>query len=58
MYINRNWKRSESDDFKLNVQDHIKENTEAVPVYATDDNGDHYLCGWRIQLRYEYRGIR
>lgn len=51
MFINRNYSRTESDDFKLNVADKIKENgLEAVPVH---NPGDGQLVGWKIQSRYE-----
>jgi hypothetical protein len=51
MFINRNWTRTENDDFILNIQDRIQNsNKEALPIY---DNETGKLMGWKIQTKYE-----
>ena len=49
MFIQRDYKRTENDDFQLNVQHHLNERNEAVPQLL--DSGD--VVGWKIQSRYE-----
>lgn len=54
MFIMRNNQRTEHDDFVLNVEDYIKNNStnykkEAVEV--RDENG--ILKGWKIQPKYD-----
>lgn len=48
MFINRNWERTEEDDFKLNVQPQLCDGYEAVPIYA-----DGKIVGWKTQRMYE-----
>lgn len=49
MFINRNYSRTEEDDFKLNVEDQLRDTKEAVPIY--NNEGD--LVGWRVQWKYD-----
>jgi len=46
--INRDYNRTEHDDFVLNVQPLLTDTTETVPVYH-----DGAVVGWKIQFRYE-----
>lgn len=48
MFINRSWNRTESDDFKLNVEPQLRDNKEAVPQYY-----EGKIVGWVIQYKYE-----
>ena len=48
MIINRNWNRTEHDDFVLNVQPRISDSLEAMPLYV-----DGKIVGWKIQGGYE-----
>lgn len=57
-FINRDYTRTEEDDFKLNVQPQLREHKEAVPqhVRLSDADGiddDLTLVGWTIQPQYE-----
>jgi hypothetical protein len=57
-FIPRDYRRTESDDFKLNVESQITNNDkEAVPQYALPHGcyiqGREELIGWKIQFRYE-----
>lgn len=47
-FINRDWTKTEHDDWLLNVQPLLTENTESVPIYH-----DSQLVGWKIQMRFE-----
>ena len=47
-YINRDWTRTEYDDFVLNVEPMLSKTTEAVPQYV-----DEQMMGWIIQYRGE-----
>jgi hypothetical protein len=61
MFINRDWQRSEEDDFKLNVLPRLDSGTEAVPCLCIIDknvrseSGQPILSitGWHIQPRGE-----
>lgn len=48
MFINRDWNRTEHDDFELNIKTRMSENSEAVPMYVGDK-----IVGWTIRTRYE-----
>lgn len=48
MFINRNFSRTEADDFKLHVQPHMSKNEWAEPVYS-----DNQLIGWKLISAYE-----
>lgn len=47
-FVQRDFSRTEHDDFVLNVQPRLSDTTETVPVY---DDGK--IVGWNIQHRYE-----
>jgi hypothetical protein len=47
-FINRDWNRTENDDFCLNVQSSLTSNSEAIPLYYNNE-----IIGWKIQLKYE-----
>lgn len=49
MIIYRDYKRSEEDDWTLNVQDKLDEYTESVPIYS--EYGE--LVAWKIQKQYD-----
>ncbi len=49
MFINRDWTRTEKDDWKLNVQPRLGETSESVAVYDNEGN----VVGWKIQGRFE-----
>ena len=49
MFIQRNWKRSEADDFKLNVERYIGDFEAATPIYDKDG----IIIGWKIDDMYE-----
>jgi hypothetical protein len=53
-FINRDWVRTEGDDFKLHVEDVLKRDAtlEALEVRQVI-NGEELLLGWKIQTRYE-----
>lgn len=48
-FIQRDYERSEHDDFALNVQHKLDNTHDAIPLYTYE--GD--LVGWYIQSRYE-----
>jgi len=51
--ILRDYSRTESDDFKLNVEDCLNRWTEALPLEVPDEESEKlHLVGWRIQPRY------
>ena len=50
-YINRDWARTEHDDYELNILPQLDSLTEAVPVYHVRTDSDP--IGWIIQPRYE-----
>ena len=50
MLIRRDFTRSEEDDFKLNVQSRLTEETEAEEVRREEN---HSLVGWRIINKFE-----
>jgi hypothetical protein len=47
-FINRDWKRTEHDDFLLNIQPQLANNKEAVPQYF-----ESAVVGWIIQFKCE-----
>jgi hypothetical protein len=59
MFINRDWTRTEEDDFKLNVQPRLDSSSEAIPRYAALDPAQYPagtpdpIIGWDIQPRGE-----
>jgi hypothetical protein len=55
MFINRDWTRTEEDDFKLNVLPRLNASTEAVPQYTRDyEHHEPWLIiGWNLQPRGE-----
>jgi hypothetical protein len=54
MFIQRDYNRTEHDDFLLNVSSRLNEFTEAVPQYVTATEGEELIVvGWKIQRRYE-----
>lgn len=48
MFLQRDYTRTENDDFILNVAPNLRNNKEAVPQYF-----DNVLVGWKIQYKYE-----
>lgn len=48
MFINRDWNRTEHDDFILNIEPQLRDNKEAVPQFW-----ENKIVGWIIQYRYE-----
>ncbi len=46
MFIQRDYSRTEHDDFVINVEKHCGDNKEAVPVYHPEEG---YVMGWKIQ---------
>jgi hypothetical protein len=52
MFINRDWKRSEEDDFRLNVLPRLDSGSEAVPEYSPAEYYP-FIIGWGIQPRGE-----
>ena len=55
MFIQRNYNRTEHDDFVLNVQNHLRDDKEVVPIYdrLQKDEDSLVLLGWLIQRKYE-----
>lgn len=58
MFVNRDWKRTEGDDFALNVQPLLRDGKEAIPQYADQPKiGSSTLppvvVGWKIVNQYE-----
>ncbi len=49
MFIIRDFSRTEHDDFLLNVEDHIRDQKEAITIYNQEGN----IIGWKIQDMYE-----
>jgi hypothetical protein len=49
MIIYREFKRSEKDDYILNIQPLLGKYTESIPIL--DNN--NIVIGWKIQNRYE-----
>ena len=49
MFINRDWSRTEQDDYVLNIESKLNSTNEAVPQYSEDGT----LMGWKIQTRFE-----
>jgi hypothetical protein len=53
MFIQRNWERTEHDDYVLNVEPRLKDSTnEAVPIYQVSLS-ERVILGWHIQRQYE-----
>lgn len=53
-FINRDFKLSEDEDWRKNVQPHLSNYKESMPVYYKDEiNKETYVLGWNIQMRYE-----
>ena len=49
MFVNRDWSRTEHDDYVLNIEPRLCETNESVEVYTDDGK----VIGWKIQTRYE-----
>lgn len=49
MFKQRNYDRTEHDDFVLNVQPYLGQDDGAVPVYDADGK----IVGWKIKPIYE-----
>lgn len=47
-FINRDWTRSEHDDFELNIATRLSNLSGAIPM-----NIDGIIVGWVIQVIYE-----
>ena len=47
-FINRDWTRTEHDDFRLNIEPSLCIGVEAIPQYV-----DGKLVGWVIQPQWE-----
>jgi len=50
MFINRDYSRTEHDDWILHIQPLLANTKESVEVYHPTD---HCIVGWTIQNRYE-----
>lgn len=48
MFINRNYRRTEADDYKLNVEKYLQEHKESLEVFHEDK-----LIGWKIIDQYD-----
>ena len=48
--ISRNFNRTESDDFKLNIAPLLDNLSETVPIYKLNTS---IILSWKIQNRYE-----
>lgn len=48
MFIPRNHQRTKEDDWKLNVQPYLSNETVSVEIYFNNE-----LLGWKILPRYE-----
>lgn len=46
--VNRDWSRTEHDDYVLNVEPRLSPYSEAAPVIV-----DGAVVAWKIQARYE-----
>lgn len=46
MIVHRDYDRTEHDDFVLNVEKHIGEHQEAMPIHHPEEN---YIVAWKIQ---------
>lgn len=56
MLIDRDWTRSEEDDFKLNVEDKLSPSAVAQPIYGEPDDIAvlrGVLVGWKIVPQHE-----
>jgi len=60
MIINRDYTRTEGDDFALNVVSRLGERNEVVPVYQKvvpvyqkNEERELVLVGWKVVMRYE-----
>lgn len=49
-FINRNYSRTEHDDYMLNVQPYIGEQEESMEIWCS---GMSYIVGWKIQPQFE-----
>ncbi len=48
MFVNRDFNRTEHDDWVLNIKPKLSEFSEAVPIQH-----EGKLIGWKVQTRYE-----
>ena len=48
MFINRNWTRTEHDDFVLNIQSKLSDSIWATPIHIHGT-----LMGWELMGAYE-----
>jgi hypothetical protein len=55
MFINRNFNRTEHDDFVLNIKSYLGPSDGATPIWHQDEtnNGKPYVIGWVIKPLYE-----
>lgn len=53
MVIQRNWDRTEKDDYELNVKPLIGKNEESVPLYKYMEHSSNVIIAWKIQSKYE-----
>lgn len=49
MFVNRDYNRTEHDDFQLNIAGKLDRTTEAVPIYMPQGT---CIVGWNIQQRF------
>ena len=55
MFIQRDYNRTENDDFKLNVEKYLRpeDRKEAMPIYNPENKEKLEIVGWKIQNQYE-----
>ena len=54
MFIQRDFTRTEHDDFVLHVERELRdEKKEAVPIYNPEKPDEQEILGWKIQNKYE-----
>ncbi len=46
--VDRDWRRTEKEDFALNVKSKIEMHGSATPIYA-NVNGDQIVVGWELK---------
>ena len=50
-FVQRDYTRTEKDDWMLNVQPKLSEYTYSVPVYSGDEKTT--MLGWELTTKYE-----
>lgn len=53
MLIQRDYKRTEEDDFKVRVQPNMDKDDGAMPIYLKEDDGTLYVAAWKVKPLYE-----